>query len=84
VFPRFRDPRSDPVTGERPRLDELAPAEALMRLMDLTLGSGPVGPSTFRTLERLVRDVAVYEISYDDALAAADHLDGTPLARTTA
>ena len=38
---------------------------------------GPVAAPTFRTLERLVRDVAAYEITYDDALTGAEHLERT-------
>ena len=72
VFPRVGS--STTTSGESPRLQSVAPVEALTRLMRLTLGSEPVDVETFRTLERLVRDVAAYDLAYTDSIEATAHL----------
>ena len=77
VFPRF-----DPAASAT-RLDPASPVAALTRLVQLTLGTRRVDTTTFRALERLVRLVDVYDLSYVDALDAADRLravicDGEP------
>ena len=79
VFPRFD---ATPSTDEPPRLAAVAPVEALTRLMRLTLGHGPGGATTFRRLERLVRDVAAWDLGFGDALAAAERLGDALTARS--
>lgn len=74
VFPRYLSSAAATSAGRSPRLQSVAPVEALTRLMRLTLGSEPVGVGTFRILERLVRDVAAHDLAYTDSFDAAAHL----------
>ena len=76
VFPRF-DSSTDDRRTSRHGCTSVAPVEALTRLMRLTLGGEPVDVETFRTLERLVRDVAAYDLAYTDSIEAAAHLVDT-------
>jgi hypothetical protein len=68
VFPRF-----DP-TASTTRLARVPAVEALTRLMHCTLGSTQPDTATFRALERLVRDIDVYDLVHPDALDAVDRL----------
>jgi hypothetical protein len=78
VFPRFTDPRSAgaPAESSLPvaQLANVGPGEALTRLMRLTLANDSVGNATFRSLERLVRQVTAYDLTFTDALTAAERL----------
>jgi len=81
VFPRFLwsadtiEGTSPPQPTGPPALDPSSPADALARLMRLTLGTQPLAAQTFRGLERLVRNVGAHDLRYRDALAAADRLE---------
>ncbi len=70
VFPRF----DANTAGSGTELASVGPADALTRLMHLTLGSEPVDIGTFRSLEHLVRTVDAIEVSYADAMHAAEQL----------
>jgi hypothetical protein len=78
VFPRFTDPRSAEVATETSlpaaQLANIGPGEALTRLMRLTLANDSVDNATFRSLERLVRQVTAYDLTFTDALTAAERL----------
>ena len=52
----------------------IRPAEALVRLTELTLGTDGVERAMFLRLEQLVRAIEVVTISYDDSFAAVDAL----------
>ncbi len=88
VFPRFTDPRSAGLPTETSlpdaQLANIGPGEALTRLMRLTLANDSVGNATFRSLERLVRHVTAYDLTFTDALTAAERLGAglEPGART--
>lgn len=58
VFPRF-----DPA-APAPHLDRPSPGDALARLMHLTLAGSDLDVRTFRSLERLVRSVDLYDVTY--------------------
>ena len=70
VFPRF----DANTAGSGIELTSVGPADALTRLMHLTLGSEPVDVGTFRSLEQLVRTVDAVEVRYADAIGAAEQL----------
>lgn len=69
VFPRF----DATVAGSSAQLTAVVPADALTRLMHLTLGTASLDVDTFRSLERLARTVVI-EIAYADAIEAAGQL----------
>ncbi len=70
VFPRF----DANTAGSGIELTSVGPADALTRLIHLTLGSEPVDLATFRSLEHLVRTVDAVEVRYADAISAAEQL----------
>ncbi len=70
VFPRFEANTA----GSGIELASVGPADALTRLVHLTLGSEPVDVGTFRSLEHLVRTVEAIEVRYADAIGAAEQL----------
>jgi hypothetical protein len=69
VFPSF-------AAGRDTELHPLAPADALVRLMEHTLASGGSEPDRFRQLERLVRSVPAWHLEHGDARDAVTALNG--------
>ena len=55
-------------------IEPVHPAEALVRLTALTLGTDGVERSMFRRLDQLVREIHVVTVSYEDSCAAVDAL----------
>ena len=70
VFPRF----DANTAGSGIELTSVGPADALTRLIHLTLGSEPVDLATFRSMDQLVRTVDAVEVRYADAISAAGQL----------
>ncbi len=65
----FVDRRPGPV-----EVVPVSPADALVRLTNLSLGTDGVERPMFRRLDRLVREVPVVTVCYEDSFAAVDAL----------